>query len=246
MLIVESAGAAKVGQGDKGEEEEENPLDEDGRPKRPKIYLGHRDTTNEGLDLRFGKRKFWIGIGFAESYGYAQGNGLEAVNKSNDPNFNALKSVFSPGLAWAGWVSFIPEFGYQLSPNLAVSIAGRIQYIYQPAKYTNYAANGALSGLLKLIYYTQQSQLRFFGAGMVGGGEGARFVVYPAASDPTLPYHDFQDTVRAGPFLAGVGGGLNYEASKAMSLVVEVDALAGLPQFGIVADAILALQINIY
>jgi hypothetical protein len=253
MLIVESAAAAKA-VGEAGEGEEENPLDEDGRPKKPKIYLGHRDTSNEGLDIRFGKRKFWIGLGFGSGYGYAKGNGLEAVNQSLDvgsgcnsnmPGFHCLQSAFQPGLAWAGWFQVEPEFGYQFTPNLALALTGRLQYIYQPSKYAHYGATGAISGLLKLIYYTQQSQVRFFGAAIVGGGEGARFVVYPAEGSGA-PYSDFQDTVRAGPVLAGLGGGLYFEMSKAVSLVLEIDGLAGFPQFGFVGDGILGLQINFY
>jgi hypothetical protein len=263
MLIVESAGAAKVGEG--GEGEEENPLDEDGRPKKPKIYLGHRDTSNEGLDIRFGKRKYWIGLGVGSGVGYANGKGLEAVNKSNEvgtgcnpmtpgydtsgkTQFHCLHDAFQPGFVPTNLyksVTFSPEFGYQLTPNLAIAVAGRFQYILQPSKYSNYAANGALSGLAKLIYYTQQSQLRFYGTALLGGGEGARFVVFPAEGS-TAGYADFQDTVRAGPLLAGVGLGLYYEASKAVSLVVETDALAGFPEFGIAIDAILGLQINFY
>jgi hypothetical protein len=252
MLIVEQAGAAK--EAGEGEGEEENPLDEDGRPKKPKIYLGHRDTSNEGLDIRFGKRKFWIGLGFGSGYGYIKGNGLEAVNQSTDigngcnssmPGFHCLQSAFQPGLAWAGWFQVEPEFGYALTPNLAIALTGRLQYIVQPSKYAHYAATGAISGLLKLIYYTQQSMIRGFGTVMVGGGEGARFVVYPGQGTG-LPYSDFQDTVRAGPALVGLGGGVYFELSRAVSLVLEADVLAGLPQFGAWLDGVLALQVNFY
>jgi hypothetical protein len=263
MLIVESAGAAKTAEGDEGEEE--NPLDEDGRPKKPKIYLGHRDTTNEGLDIRFGKRKYWIGLGVGSGVGYAQGKGLEAVNKSNEvgtgcnpltpgydtsgkTQFHCLQDAFQAGFVPTNLyksVTFSPEFGYQLSPNLAISIAGRFQYINGPGKYSKYAATGALSGLAKLIYYTQQSQLRFYGTALLGGGEGARFVVFPAAGSGAQ-YSDFQDTVRAGPVLAGLGAGLYFEVSKAFALVVEADALAGFPEFGIAGDFILGFQINFY
>jgi len=253
LLIVEQAGAAKEGEAG-SEGEEENPLDEDGRPKKPKIYLGHRDTSNEGLDIRFGKRKFWIGLGFGSGYGYIKGNGLEAVNQSTDvgggclwgtPGFHCLQSAFQPGLAWAGWFTIEPEFGYMLTPNVALAATGRFQYIVQPSKYSHYAATGALSGLLKLIYYSQQSQVRFFGAALLGGGEGARFVVYPGQGTG-LPYADFQDTVRAGPVLGGLGAGLYVEASKAVSFVVELDGLAGFPQFGFVGDATASLQLNFY
>ena len=77
----------------------------------------------------------------------------------------------------------------------------------------------------------------------MGGGEGFRFVVYPDANPATS---DFRDTVKGGAFLAGVGGGLYYEMSHAVSLVLETNVLAGFPAFGVVADLNLALQFNIY
>ena len=50
-----------------------------------------------------------------------------------------------------------------ITPNVAFSLEGRFQYIPQPAKYARFAARGALSGLVKLMVYTKQSQIRFFG-----------------------------------------------------------------------------------
>jgi len=135
---------------------------------------------------------------------------------------------------------------------MAIALTGRLQYIPQPSKYSSYAATGAISVLAKFIMYTQQSQLRFFGAGVLGGGEGVRFNVFPnsGASCPAGSSaectSDFKDTVRAGVALAGLGGGLYYEAAKSISLVVEVDVLAGFPQFGVIADGNLFLQYNIY
>ena len=76
---------------------------------------------------------------------------------------------------------------------------------------------------------------------MAGGGEGFRFTVYPDTDRTT-----FKDTVRGGPFLAGVGGGVYYEAAKAMSIVLEAKGLAGIPMFSVVGDLNLAFQFNIY
>ena len=123
-----------------------------------------------------------------------------------------------------------------LSPNVALSLEGRFQYIPQDAKFSRFAAHGAISGLVKLMRYTKQSQLRFFGTVLAGGGEGFRFVVKPGAgitdpNDPLYSVRDFTDTVKAGPLIAGVGGGLYFEASKRASIVAEVHGLAGFPTF---------------
>jgi hypothetical protein len=204
----------------------------------------------EGPD-RFGNRKWWIGIGAGTGFGYAKGDGLEAVNRSPDQSLNSLRGDFVAGGAWAGYGNFVPEVGFQLSPNIALSAAVRWQMIYSPEKYRRFTASGAVSGMAKLMLYTKQSQVRLFGTVLAGGGEGFRFVVKPAATvtcpgDDLCEIRDFQDTVRAGPFIAGVGGGLYYEASKRVSVVLEAHAIAGMPTFGLLVDGTLALQFNFY
>jgi hypothetical protein len=230
-------------------EDVENPLDVAEGPVRQSKLGAHREDV--GLDVRFGKRKWWIGIGAGSGFGYAKGNGLEAVNNSSDPQFHSLSTIFQPGGAWAGFFHLAPELGFMLSPNVALSVEGRLQYIPQDAKYQRFAARGAISGLLKLMRYTHQSQLRFFGTLLAGGGEGFRFIVKPGSgitdpNDPLYSVRDFTDTVKAGPLVAGAGGGVYFEATKRASIVAEVHALAGFPTFGVVIDGNVALQINFY
>ncbi len=226
--------------------DEENPLADDEGPYRPRLHLGHRDTEREGLDTRYGKRKWWIGIGIGTGYGYAKGKGFEAVNKSppSDP-FHSLQSEFQPGLAWAGLGHLAPEVGYAFNPDIALSLEGRLQYTGQPSKYSSFAARGAISVLAKLLFYTKQNQLRFFGSLIAGGGEGFRFVAYPDQGQPNA-YTDFKDTILGGPIVAGVGGGVYYELTKAVSAVGEIHGLAGFPTFSVVMDFNAALQFNIY
>lgn len=250
VLLVEE-GSAGASAGAAGADEEENPLADDEGPYRPRLRLGHRDTEREGLDTRFGKRKWWIGLGLGTGYGYAKGKGFEAVSKSpektcNTPGcvpFGSLESEFQPGMAWAGLGHLAPEVGYAFNPDIAVSLEGRLQYIGQPSKYSSFGARGAITVLAKLLFFTKQNQLRFFGSLMAGGGEGFRFVVYPGQGGP---YSDFKDTILGGPIVAGVGGGVYYEATKAVSLVGEIHGLAGFPTFSIVADFNAAVQINFY
>jgi hypothetical protein len=242
-------------------EDVENPLDVAEGPVRQSKLGGHREDV--GLDVRYGKRKWWIGIGAGSGFGYAKGNGLEAVNASPETTappgakcgegsgFHDLSPCFAPGGAWAGFFHLAPEVGFMLSPNVALSLEGRFQYIPQNQKYSRFAAHGAISGLVKLMRYTKQSQLRFFGTALAGGGEGFRFVVKPGSGitneqDPLYSVRDFTDTVKAGPLVAGLGGGLYFEATRRAALVVEAHALAGFPTFGVVIDGNVALQINFY
>jgi hypothetical protein len=244
---------AKQGEGTALGEDVENPLEASEGPVKRSL-LG-RKSEDVGLDVRFGKRKWWIGVGVGSGFGYAKGDGLEAVNRSPDFEFARLRSDFVAGGAWSGLGHLAPELGFTLSPNIALSVEGRLQYTAPPAKYARFTAQGAISAMAKLMVYTKQSRVRLFGTAMFGGGEGFRFVVKPAAGvncsdpnnqDPLCPITDFQDTVRAGPVIGGLGTGLYYEATRRVSVVLEAHALAGFPNFGIVVDGNLALQFNFY
>jgi hypothetical protein len=244
VLVVEEEARGQASNAPVGEEDE-NPLEENEGNQRPRIRLGHVDKEREGLDTRYGKRKWWIGIGIGTGYGYAKGNGFEAVNRSlrQDP-FHSLQSQFTPGLAWAGIGQLEPEIGYAFNPGMALSVAGRLQYTAPAAKYADFTYKGAIGVMAKLLFYTKQSQLRFFLGPLIGGGN-FRFLGYPDAGSNN-GYSDFKDTIVAGPFLAGAAGGLYYEAAKSTSLVVEINEIAGLPTFGLVTDINFALQFNIY
>jgi hypothetical protein len=240
MLIIEEESADEnAAAGASAGSEDENPLEAPGA-YNPRMRLGRVNKEKIGLDTRYGTRKYWIGLGIGSGYGYAKGKGLEARDD--------LQDVFQPGLAWAGVAHLVPEFGYQITPDSAISIAGRLQYIPQPAEFKDFAARGALSVLLKYTMYTKQKELRFFASGIAGGGEGFRFIVYPDTDPPqTEPNRkNFKDTVKGGPGIAGVGGGLYYEMSHAVSLVLEVNVLAGFPAFSVVTDLNLGLQFNLY
>jgi hypothetical protein len=227
-----------------GDEEEENPLEEPD-PTKPHRFLGHIDRSKIGVDTRYGNRQWWIGLGIGTGLGYAKGNGFEALTEFNDE--------FTPGLGWAGFFHLTPEIGYQLTPDWAVSLEGRLQYIYQNAHFAPYTASGALSGLFRVIRYSKQQRLRFFGSAMAGGGEGFRLIVFtgsqvaalhPEAAKGDPQIGSIRDTVLGGPALVGAGGGLTYEINKGLSYVMETNILAGVPTFSAVVDVNFGFQIN--
>jgi hypothetical protein len=241
ILIREDAAAEEAehetGVSGQALDTEENPLDERDESQGPRLYLGKVDKSKIGLDTRYGNRKWWIGLGAGSGFGYAKGNGLETRQDLE------MKYPYVAGGGWAGLGQLAPEIGYQITPDFAVSIEGRNQWIPQPAKYSKFVATGAQSVLARALFFTKQSRLRFYGSLMAGGGEGFRFVLYP---DPDPSRRDYKDTVRGGPGIAGAGGGLYYEMSHSLSFVTEVNLLAGFPIFSAVADLNLALQVNIY
>jgi hypothetical protein len=240
LILLREKKAAEEAEADAAEssggaDTEENPLDERDATQGPKLYLGKVDKSRIGVDARYGNRRFWIGLGLGSGYGYAKGNGLEIRHDLNvNPGYEA-------GAGWAGLGHLAPELGFQVTPDFAISIEGRNQWIPQSGKFGKFAYGGAQSVMARLLFFTKQSQLRFFGSVMGGGGQGFRFVLCP---DEKIP--DFKDTVRGGPYLAGVGGGLNYEMSHSMSLVLEVNGLAGFPIFSMVVDVNAGIQVNLY
>jgi hypothetical protein len=238
LILIREEAAAQAAEEETGVshqaiDREENPLQENDEPTGPRLYLGRVDRSKIGLDTRYGNRKWWIGLGVGSGYGYAKGDGLETR-----PD---LASLYKPGLGWAGLGHLAPEIGYQATPDIALSIQGRNQYIPQSGPYAKFTASGAQSVLLRALFFTKQSRLRFYGSVMAGGGEGFRFVLYPDSQRT-----DYKDTVRGGPYLAGVGTGLYYEMSHTMSFVTELNGLAGFPIFSAVVDVNIALQFNIY
>jgi hypothetical protein len=246
LILAEEAAASAKSPSEAGEEE--NPLEENQGPYNPRLHLGHVDSSRIGLDTRYGNRKFWIGLGVGTGFGYAKGKGLETAGTSPDPAFRmATADIFAAGGAWAGLGHLLPEFGYQLTPDFAVSAQGRLQYINQASPYNKFAARGAISALVRAMYYSKQSQVRFYLTGMAGGGEGFRFIVPVSYKDAgTGQSVSYNDTVLGGPVVAGVGGGVYYEMARSVSLVAEVNGLAGLPTFSMVADFDVALQFNFY
>ena len=203
---------------------EENPLDE---------RTMHHGIARHGGDPGYGNRRFWVGLGAGTGFGYAKGDGLEASGP-------VLQSHYEPGLGWAGLGHLIPEVGYHIRPDMAVSIQARVQWIPQPARYGKIYATGAEALLARLLFFGKPQRLRPFWGAMAGGG-GFRFTLHPDADAP-----DVKDTVRGGPVLLGGGGGVSYQLTKVVSLVAEINALLGMPAFSAVADLNLACQINIY
>src|SRR5262245_18168511 len=136
LLVMEEEAYQKLKEKEFGKDVE-NPLD----VKTGEVgenLLGHR-REDIGKNVNFGNRKWWIGFGAGTGFGYAKGKGLEAVNRSTD-SFHQLSAEFVPGGAFAGLLHLAPEVGYQISPNVAISVEGRFQYIPQPAQYSRFAA----------------------------------------------------------------------------------------------------------
>jgi hypothetical protein len=140
-----------------------------------------------------------------------------------------------------GLVQLLPEIGYQISDELAVSVQLRYQYISiegQGDSTLGSPADRALSVLVRGFRFWGDGNAQLFATASVGGGEGFRLVVPPTGDVART------DTVRGGPLIAGPGAGFVYHFSRHIAWATELRALAGLPDFAVAADLGTGLQVG--
>jgi len=170
------------------------------------------------------KGTWWVSLGVGSGIGYAGGNSTEAYGKD--------KVQFNPGIAVAYLGHAVPEIGYFVGRNTALSLAGRDQWV---AGLRSDEATGAHSLLLRLLFFTEdEDRIRWYFAPTVGAGEGFRLVVDAAVVSPNGG--TVKDTVRGGPFVAGAGTGMLVKLSKHYRWTVDAQFLTGFPHFSAVLD----------
>jgi hypothetical protein len=129
------------------------------------------------------------------------------------------------------------EGGYWLTDEIMLSLAGRFQVVtgptvveanmrtYHPASYaTAVFAEGTWSPAL--------GRLRPYVSGAVGAGKIRHVVTLSQLKDcGPMRNETCVDTVGAGPFLAGVGGGLMYDLGASFALVGAINTQIAAPTF---------------
>jgi hypothetical protein len=178
--------------------------------------------------------RFWVGLGLGSGYGWQSRSPLEY---RSDLEADA-------GFGPAGILHLAPEVGYQLTPRIALALAGRHQFISsgggEPA-YPGQPARWAHALLARGLYFVDRGPLGFYGAAQIGGGDGFRFRFPP---DPIAgrPRHD---TTRAGPLVFGPGAGVVYRLRAQLSLVLDTSLLVGVPAFGLMGNVNFGVQVNL-
>jgi hypothetical protein len=170
--------------------------------------------------------RFFLGLGLGSGFGYAAGPGVET--------YREYVRNYTPGIAGYGLGHGLPELGLYVSPTIAFTLQGRIQYIPRP---DNATAGGSTLVLARALFFTDTGPNRFYGSVALGGGEGFRMVV-DARTDSGKTV---QDTVRGGPIVAGGGVGGSFdlfttEGNAICSWTIESNLLAGLPDFSLGVD----------
>ena len=129
------------------------------------------------------------------------------------------------------------EGGYWLTDEIMLSLAGRFQMVtgptvveanmrtYHPASYaTAVFAEGTWSPAL--------GRLRPYLSGAVGAGKIRHVVTLSQLKDCGPMRNEVcVDTVGAGPFLAGVGGGLMYDLGGSFALIGAINTQIAAPAF---------------
>jgi hypothetical protein len=130
------------------------------------------------------------------------------------------------------------EGGYWFSNELMVSLQGRFQVVSGPTVveapngHTYHPATGATAIFAAGTWSPATGRLRPYVSGAVGGGRIRHVVTIPSLHDcGTTRNQTCVDTVGAGPFLAGVGGGLTYDLGEHLALVVALNTQIGAPTF---------------
>ena len=174
---------------------------------------------------------FWVALGIGSGFGYANADHTEAYGRGG------RSAAFNPGLAVASLGHLVPEIGYYIGRNTALTLTGRNQYMQISDKKI---ATGANSLLLRLLFLTEEEgdNFRYYVSIVAGGGEGFRFRVNAEVIETTgSPSRWVSDSVRGGPYVAGMGGGLVYKLNRHWRWTLDTQALVGFPYVSAVLDA---------
>ena len=211
---------AAEGEDEEGDEDEAEEIDDNNPLAR---LENERRRESEGL------RGTWMfSSGLGSGFGYAVGKKTEA--------FGNQGVQFNSGLAPAYLGHYVPEIGYFIGRNTALTLAGRLQWM-PGMKYG--AATGALSGLLRLLFFTEPvGKFRWYFAMAAGAGEGFRLRVKAAilTDQGDLTGQTVYDTVQGGPYVAGLGGGMIYKLTRRWHWTLDTQVLVGIPKTSSVLD----------
>ncbi|MBI5478101.1 MAG: hypothetical protein HY906_04555 [Deltaproteobacteria bacterium] len=197
--------------------------------------------------------RWWLGVGLGAGVGLARGSSECAWNEGPQPdgrNYSgscvhggAAKTTPVRGGLTTAPLHLAPEAGFHAGARWAVSIQGRIQVLTLADEG---AHDWAAAVLGRASCFFGSPRLRYYVVAGLGGGYLRHRVPLGAiatmADDPAIRERSIVDTVRAGPVLFSVGGGLRYQVSSHLGLQGEVSFLAAAPEATAHAD----LNLGVY
>jgi hypothetical protein len=202
---------------------------------------------------------FFLSLGIGSGLGITKGH-LDA-NKDLTQNGKADNS-WTGGLAGSQLGHIAVGIGYFVTPDLLLSLDGRIQVITGTTQVFSMPSceqspckppSTAIAVLAKANWYLTTGPLRPFLIGGLGGGAIREVVkpnvmVQPTGCGPgtaAMPgSSQCVDTVTGGPFLIAAGAGLSYDIGS-ISLLASLTANVGIPKFMLNVDATLGLGLHL-
>ena len=209
---------------------------------RAQVRAARRSRDEDGDDANAGslEGRYQIGALVGGGFGWASGMGDVNADTRAPSSFAGAK---------LGQLAL--EAGYWWKADVMLSLQGRLQLVtgptvvettdhtYEPAKYA-----GAIFGAA--TWSPETGPLRPFVSGSIGAGRIRHVVTLPSLKDCGASHSETcVDTVGAGPFLAGVGGGLTYPLTDNLVLVGALATQIGAPTFtfNVDVDAGLAFRL---
>ena len=228
------------------------------KPRRPVRPVAKAPAKAEPKEE--GDQSFFISLGLGTGAGIGRGK----LDTNTDVAQNGTgDNSWSGGLASSRLGHITLGAGYLLSPELMLSLEGRLQIITGTTPVTGSAKcptscsppSTAIAVMAKATYYLSPGQLRPFVQGGIGAGairEVVKLTVTPSPSDPTQATHcgssgtepTCVDTVTGGPLLLAAGGGVAYGLG-AVDLLASLTANVGVPNFMLNVDLTLGVGMRL-
>jgi hypothetical protein len=224
----------------------------------PTSILGH----GHGGDLEesagsSSDHRYWLSFGFGSGIGWARG-----TPEVNPTDARGAKITVPGGIAPARLMHLVPEVGFFLSPNLLLSLQGRIQIVTSASEVHDVScpdnkdpknigvcppAKWALAFLGKASWLLRPwNHLRPILSLSAGGGEIRHLVTVNQLHDCGVDrVSDCHDTLVGGLVLLGPGAALTYDFSKGVSAVVGANMLVGIPNPTVNLDINIGMAVNL-
>lgn len=231
QIPASATGGKKVSYYLEAQDSEGTVLASAGGESRPLVVsLGGKDCgDDEDCDDSSGPAgpPVFIGLLGGIGVGYTTGH-------SDLTGANKVINGFAPSSAF----HIAPEFGYFVSADWRLSLQGRIQFVSGPTPLvdgsgTHQPAKTAIAALARSSWFFGSGGLRPYVTAQLGGGQIRHVVVFDKAARMCGASGDQKcvDTVTAGPLLVGGGAGLAIAFNDNIGLIVEMNALLGVPKF---------------
>jgi hypothetical protein len=202
----------------------------------PLAAVRHAQAADQAAAVRAQRRGAgpYVGASVGVGHGYFPERALDFHKELATPaNFGS-----------AGLPLWLPEVGWQFDNAMAASIQLRWQNLGTEGTGDPLAGSPAKRSYAVLVrgaYQFGEGLWQPFLAANLGVGDGFRLVVPARPNDDPALLRD--DTVRAGPFVAGPSAGTLYHLNPHVAFAGELRLLAGMPDFALAGELSLGMQV---